>query len=149
MSQLGHRLFYVLLILIWGAGPFGRSLMSLVNSAAGNSVSPWTSATAIWNFARKNDQTLKIQGDVETGIRLNGSEQRASYKRGGDGYVARFRGGYLTTISEKPIQLTGKNASICLRLRDTSYQWGTGLLAKADPQDRLANLIYTDRTHLF
>jgi len=56
----------------------------------------------------------------------------------------------LTTTSEKPIQLAGKHASICLRLRDASGQWKSGLLATADPEDQFANLVYGDgRDRLF
>ena len=60
----------------------------------------------------------------------------------------RLQGGYLTTSSPKPIQLTGKQASICLRLRDPSGQWVGGLLASAQPTDRLANLIDANGSEL-
>lgn len=144
-----QQLFYALSAIILLAGLFGIDQTYLADAASGNSLSPLKNATAVWDFARTKDPTLKVHGDVQTGIKLNGPDRAASLERGGDGYVARFRGGYLTTISEKPIQLTGKNASICLRLRDTSEQWNTGLLATANPQDRLANLIYANQTDLF
>jgi len=144
-----QKLFYALSAVILLAPLFGIDQTSLAEAASGNSVSPLKNATAVWDFERTKDPALKVHGDVETGIKLNGPDRTASLVRGGDGYVAQFLGGYLTTISENPIQLTGKNASICLRLRDTSRQWNTGLLATDNPQDRLANLIYANHTDLF
>ena len=144
-----RQLFYALSVMILLAGLLGIDDTSLADVARAASVSPLKNATAVWDFARTKDPALKVHGNVETGIMLNGLDRDASLERGGDGYIAQFRGGYLTTISEKPIQLTGKNASICLRLRDTSQKWNTGLLATADHQDRLANLIYANHTDLF
>jgi len=143
-----RKSFYALSAVILFAGLFGINQTSLAEPASDNSLSPLRNATAVWNFARTKDPELKLHGDVETGIRLNGPDRAASLLRGGDGYVARFRAGYLTTISQNPIQLTDKHASICLRLRDTSRKWNTCLLAIADPRDRFANLIYADHTNL-
>jgi beta-fructofuranosidase len=143
-----QKSLYALSAVILFTELFGIDKTSLAEIASSNSASPLKNATAVWDFARTKDPTLKVHGDVETGIRLNGPDRAASLVRGGDGYIARFRAGYLTTISQNPIQLTGKHASICLRLRDTSRQWNTGLLATAYPQDRLANLIYADHTEL-
>ncbi len=91
---------------------------------------------------------LSLEGDVAIGVQLEGADLEASLARGGDGYVARFRGGYLMTASPAPIRLDGKNASICLRLRDTSRAWNAPLLATADPGDRLANVIYGNGAEL-
>ena len=105
------KLSYISAVILL-AGLLGRDETSFADAASGNSVSPLKNAAAVWDFARTKDPALKVHGDVETGIRLNGTDRAESLERGGDGYVARFRGGYLTTVSEKPLQLTGKNASI-------------------------------------
>lgn len=91
---------------------------------------------------------LVTDGDAKVGVELTGADRQASLARGGDGFVAQFRGGYLTMDSMTPIRLNGKNASICLRLRDTAGSWNSPLLATADAKDRLANLIYGNGTDL-
>ncbi|MBN2477147.1 MAG: hypothetical protein JXB62_21245 [Pirellulales bacterium] len=115
--------------------------------------SPFDDATVLWDMkarsgsGRKPSRLLR-QGDVQLGVRLEGTDLQASLARGGDGYVARFHGGYLRTESDTPIQLAGKNASICLRVRDASQQWNASLLATDNPQNRLATLIHADGTSL-
>lgn len=105
---------------------------------------------AVWQMdkAESTAGTLEPNGKVEVGVRLEDADLAASLARGGDGYVARFDGGYLATKSAAPIQLNGKNATICLRLRDRSGTWDSCLLATADPKDRLANLVYSDGSDL-
>ena len=56
-------------------------------------------AVAAWNLADVNDMTaansrLKISGNV-TFIKLYGVDAEASKHSGGDGFVARFNGGWL------------------------------------------------------
>lgn len=117
--------------------------------------SAFRDAVALWQMQDLNGagaaaSHLSITGDVEVGVQLDGADLQASLARGGDGLVARFRGGYLTAVAPAPIQLDGKkHASICLRLRDTSRAWKAPLLATADPSDALANLIYANGTDLF
>jgi beta-fructofuranosidase len=144
-----QQLFYSLFAMVILASLFGTDEASLADAARGGLVCPLKDAAAVWDFSRTDDPSLKVHGGVKTGVLLEGPDRAASLERGGDGYVAQFRGGYLTTISEKPIQLAGKNASICLRLHDTSRQWNSGLLATANPEDRLANLIYANGANLF
>jgi len=126
----------------------------LLTLMAGSSVgfvqakSPFDDAVAVWQMkqlggsADEGDELAAV-GQVRV-VALAGADREASLARGGDGYAVRLEGGYLTTSSRKPIQLAGKQASICLRLRDPSGQWLGGLLASADSKDRLANLIYAD-----
>nr|HPM84630.1 hypothetical protein [Candidatus Anammoximicrobium sp.] len=130
----------------------------LLTLMAGSSVgfvqakSPFDDAVAVWQMkqlggsADKGDELAAV-GQMRI-VALAGADREASLFRGGDGYAVRLEGGYLTTSSRKPIQLAGKQASICLRLRDPSGQWLGGLLASADSKDRLANLIYADGKEL-
>lgn len=117
-----------------------------------HATSPFDDAVAVWQMrelagsADEGDELTAV-GQVQI-VSLAGADREASLARGGDGYAVRLQGGYLTTSSKKPIQLTGKQASICLRLRDPSGRWVGGLLTSADPKDRLANLIYADGKEL-
>lgn len=116
--------------------------------------SPFRDAVAFWpmNDLEGSGRVacgLMLKGEVEIGVELEGADRQASQARGGDGQVARFRGGYLATGSDAPVQITGKHASICLRVRDASHRWNSNLLATADPEDHLANLIYGDGQELY
>lgn len=135
--------------------PFGTVIaltlvLALAAAGTAQSESPLSSATAVWQMdeAKSTAGTLVPNGKVEVGMRLAGADLTASLARGGDGYVARFDGGYLEARSAAPIQLNGKNATICLRLRDRSGTWNSCLLATGNPKDRLANLVYSDGSDL-
>ena len=91
---------------------------------------------------------LSLAGDVEVGVKLEGEDSQASLARGGDGQVARFRGGYLTANSATPIRLDGQNASICVRLRDASSAWKSPVFSLADSQDPLSGVIFGTGTDL-
>ena len=114
--------------------------------------SPFDDAVVVWHMqhltgtADAND-ALTAVGQVEV-VALAGAEREASLARGGDGTVVRLRGGYLATQSARPIELAGKHASLSLRVRDPSGRWLGGLLASAQPQDRLANLVYANGSEL-
>jgi len=138
-NQRGIAILWLAMMAIWSVG-----------FAQGNS--PFHDAVADWQMkdlagSADRDDELTAVGQVQI-VALEGTDREASLARGGDGYAVRLQGGYLATTSKKPIRLTGKQASICLRLRDPSGQWVGGLLATADPQDRLANLIYADGKEL-
>ena len=129
-------------------------ILGIVSTGFAADKSPFDDAAALWQMrdlkgSEKTSGELLPNGQVEVGVKLEGADLEASLARGGDGYVARFSGGYLTATSEEPIQLTGKQATICLRLRDASGQWKSGLLATADPEDQFANLIYGNGGELF
>ena len=126
-------------------------LAVLVMTPAGlvEAETPFHDAVAVWHMkAGEDTKTLVPDGNVKVGVRLEGDDLQASLARGGDGYVARFDGGYLTTASKAPIELEGKNATICLRLRDSSGRWSSCLLSTADRSDRLAKLVYCDGEEL-
>lgn len=48
--------------------------------------------------------------------------------------MARFDGGYLTTSTKEPIELTGKHSTVYLRVHDVSGEWNSGLLSRASPE---------------
>ena len=71
-------------------------------------------ATAFWHMGDGNRQSadntrLTVQGAVELGIALTGAEREASLRRGGNGMIAQFDGGYLVVGKDgiDPLQRTG------------------------------------------
>ena len=121
------------------------ALIAISSIGNAQAKSPFDDAVAVWQMkelagSADRGEDLAAVGKVQIAA-LEGADREASLARGGDGYAVRLQGGYLTTSSQKPIRLAGKQASISLRLRDPSGQWVGGLLASAQPQDRLANLI--------
>jgi hypothetical protein len=128
------------------------ALLAISSVGLAQAKPPFDDAVAVWQMkelagSAERGGELTAVGQVRM-VALQGADREASLLRGGDGYTVRLQGGYLTTSSPKPIQLTGKEASICLRLRDPSGQWVGGLLASAQPTDRLANLIYANGNEL-
>jgi beta-fructofuranosidase len=129
-------------------------LVLMATVASADNMSPFRDAVALWNMKAaddpaQSDSCLLQEGTVEIGVQLSGAERRASLARGGDGYVGRFRGGYLIARSDPPVQLTGKNASICLRVRDTSGAWASHLLATDRSDDPLADLVFGNGRDLY
>jgi len=106
-------------------------------------------AAVVWNMADANAQAadnvrLTIKGDVRLGVPLEGSGRDASLRRGGDGRVAQFDGGYLVAGEEAtaPLQLRGDKMTFCIRLRDPSGTWNVPLFAKHDPDDPYGRILY-------
>ncbi len=123
--------------------------MALATTGLAQDQSLLCDALSVWQMkdergSGRSPSRLVATGAVDLGVRLEGEDLAASLARGGDGYSARFRQGYLTCSSETPIQLTGRHATLCLRLRDPSGKWTSCLLASASPADPLANLVYGD-----
>ena len=99
--------------------------------------SPLDDAVVVWHMADARDSTgtngaLQVQGKVKLGVELTGAERDASLRRGGDGRVAQFDGGWLVAGkgAHEALNLTGPALTICLRLRDPSGRWAAGLLSK-------------------
>ncbi len=88
---------------------------------------------------------LTISGDVEIGVELKGADLEASIKRGGDGYAAEFRGGYLDAGqgSKGKLNLSGKEMSLCVRLIDPSGDWGAPIIAKYGSGNKMLYRLYT------
>ncbi len=136
-----NRRLFRTTIVFWAA-------LAVAATASAQTESPFRDAVALWQMkdlqgSGRAPSRLEPAGKAEVGVRLEGQDLAASLARGGDGYTARFGGGYLTATSEAPIQLAGRYATVCLRLRDLSGKWNSCLLAAADPEDPLANLVYS------
>jgi len=111
--------------------------------------SPMEDAAAVWNMADANDQAadnvrLTVKGGVKLGVPLEGSARDASLRRGGDGRVAEFGGGYLVAGEEaaEPLHLCGNQMTFCVRLRDPSGTWNVPLFARHDPDDPFGGILY-------
>ena len=90
---------------------------------------------------------LTISGDVEVGIELKGTDFESSIKRGGDGYAAEFRGGYLDAGqgSKGELNISGKEMSLCVRLIDPSGDWGAPIVAKYGSGNKMLYRLYTEQ----
>ena len=121
------------------------------DSVAGGK-SPLEDAVAVWHMADLNDTAgdnsfLRQHGDVRVGVELKGDEREASIKRGGDGYIAEFRGGYLSAGQGigGELNLKGKALSLCVRLRLEEALGNTPIFAKHGGHNRLVyNLFSAD-----
>jgi len=116
------------------------------------SASPFDDAIAAWHMrdgsdAGRSGSPLTPVGGVELGVPLEGTERQESLSRGGDGYVARLGGGYLSAGqgTDGALNLTGKALTLCLRARDPSGRWNAPLFSKHGGHPRLVyNLFSTD-----
>ncbi len=112
-------------------------------------VSPFDDAISVWDMSgisggANKRSYLRCQGDVSLGIELQGEEREESLRRGGDGYVADFRGGYPISLDRdgQPLELTGTEMTLCLRVRDPEAKWDTPLFSRQDSGDNLSTLVY-------
>lgn len=113
---------------------------------------PLADAIAVWQMADSHDSagknsSLTSHGDVRLGVALTGAEREASLRRGGDGMVAEFRGGWLSAGqgADGELNPSGKALTLCVRLRDPSGRWNTPLFSKHGGHNRLTyNLFSTD-----
>jgi len=120
------------------------------NVAGGKS--PFDDAVAVWHLSDLNDTAgrnsrLTFHGDVKVGVELKGAERDASIKRGGDGYAAEFRGGYLNAGqgADGELNLKGTTLTICVRLKDASGTWNAPLFSKHGGHNKLVyNLFSTN-----
>jgi hypothetical protein len=116
--------------------------------------SPFDTAIAVWHMNGANDPAnrggpIAIQGDVELGVPLSGAEREASLRRGGDGRVARFRGGCLRLgASDGQIALQGKEVTISIRLQQSPGDGTAYVLSKTESVDPYANLLFQQGGHL-
>lgn len=107
-------------------------------------------AVSAWHMddlseSKGSELSLTVVGDVTVGVELQGVELEASIRRGGDGRVARFSGGYLIAGQDvgRPLDLTGKKEmTLCIRLCDPEGRWNSPLFARYDPEDNLASILY-------
>jgi len=111
--------------------------------------SPFADAVAVWHMGDDGGSAgapfrLAAQGDVTLGVELAGAEREASLRRGGDGRVAHFKGGYLTAgdPAARAVRLGGDRMTFCIRLRDPSGTWATPLFARHAPDDAFGKVLY-------
>ena len=114
--------------------------LTLVATGASTSLAadfPFGDAIAVWHMADLNDAAgknsqLSVKGNVKCGHQLEGAEREASLRRGGDGYVAQFDGGWLDAGqgADGELNLAGQAMTMTLRLRSPSGKWGDSLMAK-------------------
>jgi hypothetical protein len=125
---------------------------------AGSSQNAFADAIAVWHMGEADERAaaqagIQIHGNVKLGVPLHGVEREASLRRGGDGKVAEFHGGYLLAGKEGPtLDLSGKKQmTLCLRVRDPEGKWDTPLVAREAPEDRFAGILHStgvDRSRL-
>ncbi len=121
-------------------------------ACAALSPTPFTDAVAAWHMGDTTDaagknSALKGVGDVSLGVALTGDEHAASLKRGGDGKVAEFRGGYLDAGqgADGELNLSGKAMSLCVRLRLAEGVTDTPIFSKHGGHGKLVyNLFCTN-----
>jgi sucrose-6-phosphate hydrolase SacC (GH32 family) len=119
------------------------ALFAGVPPVGGAQDSPFTDAIAVWHMADSHDSAgkadrLAVRGDVKLGIQLEGREREESLRRGGDGRVAQFNGGWLDAGQgvDGKLNLAGHAISMALRLRSPSGKWGDPLMAKHGGHDK-------------
>jgi beta-fructofuranosidase len=102
------------------------------------------SADALWNFCDPSSGTASFQpkGDVRFGIELEGTDKEESLKRGGNGRVAKFNGGYLSVEPKDELELKGKHMTLLMRIQDSNGAWNTPLLSRQDKDDKLGIILY-------
>jgi sucrose-6-phosphate hydrolase SacC (GH32 family) len=105
--------------------------------AWGTEKSPFDDAVAVWQMADRSDSAgkqsrLAIRGDVKLGVVLEGRQREESLRRGGDGRVAQFDGGWLDAGqgADGKLNLSGQALTMALRLRSPSGKWGYPLFSK-------------------
>ncbi len=111
--------------------------------------SPFEDAVAVWHMADTDGQAaqrarLTIRDSVKLGVNLEGPQWEASLRRGGDGRVAEFGGGYLIVGEEaaEALHLGGDKMTLCIRLRDSAGKWDVPLFARHAPNDPFGKILY-------
>jgi sucrose-6-phosphate hydrolase SacC (GH32 family) len=100
-------------------------------------VSPWDDAIAVWHLSTLNDSTtdnsiLSVFGDVQPGMKLEGDDLKASLFRGGDGFAARFNGGWLDGGQgiNNELNVSGSAATFAIRVCDPQGKLQGPLMGK-------------------
>ena len=135
----------VLLVLAAGLG----QASSAAEMPTGNRDPVFGDAVAVWHMADESadgagSQRLTIHDRVQLGVHLEGPDREASLRRGGDGQVAEFDGGYLIVGDKaaQPLRLTGDRMTFCMRVRATAGQWNAPLFARQASDDESARMLY-------
>lgn len=86
-------------------------------------------AVAAWHFDERLQQgkyLLHRNGAVQVGVKLRGTPYDASVKRGGDGKVAVFEGGYLQ-VDGPALNPPGAVFTLAMRIKDEEGAWNMPL----------------------
>ena len=99
-------------------------------------------AVQIWTFTDNNG--IKVNGPVTTGIRMKGIDKESSLRRGGDGFAAHFEGGWLDAGQGKDggLNLGGYAFTLHIRLRVPSGKWDAPIISKHGGRNKLAWQLY-------
>jgi beta-fructofuranosidase len=135
-----NRTWNILLILL-------TAQSSLTAAAAAGD--PFRDAVAVWRLGDVRSG-LRVEGDVQLGVELPGTEREASRRRGGNGRAARFNGGWLRASlpGGQPLSLRGKEMTLYARLQDPAGEWVAPLFARDDPNDSYGMILYGGDGHL-
>ncbi|MDO4582675.1 MAG: LamG-like jellyroll fold domain-containing protein [Planctomycetia bacterium] len=114
----------------------GWILLALTGGGGVCGASPLEDAMAVWHFqdVRESvnpDRLLKVVGEVELNVPLEGEALAASQKRGGDGKVARFHGnGYLDAEGVDLWNLEGNEMTFYVRLQPGTIPGSVPIFSK-------------------
>jgi sucrose-6-phosphate hydrolase SacC (GH32 family) len=119
------------------AGCLAGLLLAGTHTGVAAPTNEFRDAVAVWHMADPADSAgkpsrLALSGAVKVGVELQGEERSESLRRGGDGRVAEFDGGWLEAGqgADGELNLTGRALTMALRLRSPSGRWGDPLMAK-------------------
>lgn len=123
-------------------------------SAASSTPPTFADAIALWHMADEHDSStpdsvLSRNGEVTFNRELTGREREESLRRGGDGNVAEFRGGWLSAGQglNGELNLPGSALTLCVRLRDPSGRWDGPLFSKHGGHQRLSYNLFATTLH--
>ena len=128
--------------------------LALHGVAAPANALPFTDVVAVWHMSDAHDSAgpdsvLSRSGEVTFGVELAGQEREESLRRGGDGKVAEFRGGWLSAGqgTNGELSLSGTALTLCARLRDPSGKWSGPLFSKHGGHARLSYNLFATSLH--
>ena len=129
------------------AGAIVASVAGVAAPGRADAASAFDDAVAAWHMAGFKDSVanrpLTAHGKVELGIELDGAEREASLQRGGNGRAARFDGGYLVADDKagEELTLSGKEMTLCIRMRDPEGRWNAPLFAADDKESAFGPIL--------
>ncbi len=102
-------------------------------------------AKIVWTASSENkDKVGKITGDVKTGLRLIGSDRKASLERGGDGSYADFKGGHvdLGQGKDNSLDFVGYSFTLQIRFSIPDGNWDKTIISKSGGEDKVSWRLY-------
>lgn len=102
-------------------------------------------AKIVWSASPENkEEAGRITGDVRTGLRLSGSDRKASLERGGQGRYSDFNGGYVDLGQGKNNSLDFEGYSFTLQIRFyvPDGNWDKTIISKGGDEDKVSWKLY-------